>query len=387
MRGKKIFGMCNPILDIVLKASPDRIKDLGLKIGSTTLGNDEEVFKLISDIISNNEDANFVAGGSLLNAFRVCKELSNKDEKNKDESISVFFSGGISDDSGGILLQELLTEIGIKFEFHITNKANLETAKCVVFVTEEERTLLAGLGAAKEYSITTFESENIQHALKTANIFATSGFFVEVCFQAILKSAQYIHQFRSNECSFVFGLSATYIPEKYMNELFQLLPMIDYIIGNQEEFVSLYKSINNILQIEDDDQLLLSQDNINQPENDALERILTEIHKHLKPTCIILCTRAHLPVISFNPKDPNSYIKYHECIHVPKERLIDVNGCGDAFNGGLIYGISNSYPLDASIYMGHYAASNVAQNVGCDFDFSNKPTLSEIIQLTSSKNN
>ncbi|KAH8583310.1 uncharacterized protein ELE39_000078 [Cryptosporidium sp. chipmunk genotype I] len=387
MTGKRIFGMCNPILDIVLSASPDRVKNLGLNIGSTTLGNDEEVFKLIGNIISNNEDANFVAGGSLLNTFRVCKELSSMDRKDKNDSISVFFSGGISDDSGGILLQELLTKIGIEFDFHITNKPNLETGKCVVFVTEAERTLLAGLGAAKEYSITTFESEKIQQALKTANIFATSGFFIEVCFQAILKSAKYICQSRSNECSFVFGLSAAYIPEKYMSEIFQLLPMIDYIIGNQEEFVSLYKNINNTFQTENNDQLLLSQACINQSENDALERILTEIHKYLKPTCIILCTRAHLPVISFNSKDPNGCIKYHECIHVPKEKLIDVNGCGDAFKGGIIYGLSNSYPLDASIYMGHYAASNVAQHVGCDFNFSNKPTLSEIIQLTSSANN
>lgn len=387
MTGKRIFGMCNPILDIILKVSPDRIKDLGLKIGSTTLGDDEEVFKLIGNIISNNEDANFVAGGSLLNSFRVCKELSNKDEKDQSDSISVFFSGGISDDSGGILLQELLTKAGINFEFHVANNPNLETAKCVVFVTEEDRTLLAGLGAAKEYSITTFESEKIQHALKTANIFATSGFFVEVCFQAILRSAQYIHQFRSDDCSFVFGLSASYIPEKYINEIFQLLPMIDYIIGNQEEFVSLYKSINNTLQIETHDQLLYLQACSDQPENNTLERILTEIHTHLKPTCIMLCTRAHLPAISFNSKDSSGCIKYHECIHVPKEKLVDVNGCGDAFKGGFIYGLSKSYPLDASIYMGHYAASTVAQNVGCDFDFSNKPTLSEIMQLALPKNN
>ncbi|OII73665.1 adenosine kinase [Cryptosporidium ubiquitum] len=387
MTEKRIFGMCNPILDIVLKTTSDRVKDLGLKMGSTTLGEDEKVFKLIENIISNNEDANFVAGGSLLNSFRVCKELSNKDGKDKGDSISVFFSGGINDDSGGILLQELLTKLGINYEFHITNKPNLETAKCVVFVTGEERTLLAGLGAAKDYSIDTFESEKIQQALKTANIFATSGFFVEVCFQAVLRSAQYIHQSKSDECSFVFGLSATYIPEKYMNEIFQLLPMIDYIVGNQEEFVSLYKNINSTLQIENHDQLLYSQACINQPENNTLERILTEVHTHLKPTCIMLCTRAHLPVISFNSKDPNGCIRYHECIHVPKEKLVDVNGCGDAFKGGFIYGLSNSYPLDASIYMGHYAASTVAQNIGCDFDFSNKPTLSEIMQLVSSKNN
>lgn len=386
MTGKTIFGLCNPVLDIILRVSPERVQDLGLKVGSTTLGKDEEVFKLIGSIISNNEDINFVAGGSLLNSLRVCKELSNKDGTNKNEAISVCFSGGISNDSGGILLQELLTEIGIGFEFHITNKPNLETGKCVVFVTNEERTLLAGLGAAKEYSITTFESEKIQRTLKTANIFATSGFFVEVCFEAVLRSTQYIYKSRSDECSIIFGLSATYIPEKYMKEILQILPMIDYIIGNQEEFISLYKNINKAIGIESDDHLL-SQPCLNEHESNTLEVILTEVHNHLKPTCIILCTRSHLPLISFDPKDSKCPIKYHECIHVPKEKLVDVNGCGDAFKGGFMYGLSNSYPLDASIYMGHYAASTVAQNVGCDFNFSNKPTLSEIMQLASSKNN
>ncbi|KAJ1615074.1 adenosine kinase like ribokinase [Cryptosporidium canis] len=384
MTGQNILGMCNPVLDIILRVSAERVQSLGLKVGSTTLGNDEEVFKLIRSIISN-EEINFVAGGSLLNSFRVCKELSNMDVRDSNEGISLLFSGGISNDSDGILLQELLTKIGIEYEFHISEKSNLETAKCVVFVTDEERTLLAGLGAAKEYSINTFESDNIQNALKRANIFATSGFFIEVCFEAILKSAQYIQKYRSNECSFVFGLSAVYITENYIREILQLLPMVDYIVGNQEEFISLYKNINKALNNETDNELLCSQASGNQNESHALEIILTEVQRHLKPTCIILCTRAHLPLISLNPKYPDNHIRYHECIHVPKEMLADVNGCGDAFMGGFMYGLCKSYPLDASIYMGHYAASTVAQHIGCDFNFSNKPSLCEIIKLASSK--
>ncbi|KAF7456391.1 Cgd8-2370-like protein [Cryptosporidium felis] len=388
MTGKLVFGMCNPILDVILRTTPDRVKELGLKIGSTTHGEDEEVFKLIGNIISSNEDVSFAAGGSLLNSLRVCKELSNKDgtdgqNKNKDEGISVFFSGGISDDSGGILLQELLTEAEIEYEFHITNKPNLETGKCVVFVTDIERTLLAGLGAAKEYSVTTFESERIQDALKSTSIFAASGFFIEVCFEAVLKAAQFIQSRREKECSFIFGLSAVYITENYIEEISQLFPMIDYLIGNQFEFASLYK---NIIKLNSESDNIFAEEDLSSLEDHTIEAILTEIHKYLKPTCVLLCTRGHLPVVSLDPKGSSSKIQHHECIYVPKEKLVDVNGCGDAFKGGFIYGLSNSFPLNACIYMGHYAASTVAQNVGCNFEFDKKPSLNEILSLTSVNN-
>ncbi|KAH7649840.1 hypothetical protein FG379_001684 [Cryptosporidium bovis] len=383
MARRRVFGMCNPILDVILKTDMKRLNDLGLNVGTTIVGKDEEVFKLISRIVANNEEINFVIGGSLLNSLRVCKDLSNKDKNSGP--IPVFFSGGISDDSGGILLQELLTGAEIDYKFHISDKPNLETGRCLVLVTNNERTLITGLGSAKDYSVKTFDSNEIQQALAESKIVATSGYFIEVCFEAVLKAAKYCDSSRGvgPSCSFVLGLSAEFVPRKYIKELYQLFPMIDFMVGNEKEFLSLYKYLSTFIGkshygktgLETIDELA----KLVEQEEGLLDEFLKDIYSHLKLNCTILCTRGPKPVISLSYCDDGVKIKHHKCIYVPRERLVDFNGCGDAFLGGFIYGLSNSFPLDASVYMGHFAASNVSQNVGCSFDFSNKPTLEEIL--------
>ncbi|KAH8740651.1 hypothetical protein FG386_002613 [Cryptosporidium ryanae] len=382
MARRRVFGMCNPILDVVLKTDSKRLNDLGLKVGTSIVRKDEEVFKLINRIVSSNEEVNFVIGGSLLNSLRVCKDLSNRDKA--CDSLSVSFSGGISDDSGGILLQELLTEAEIEYNFHISNKSNLETGRCLVLVTNNERTLITGLGSARDYSIQTFDSKEIQQILTESKIVATSGYFVEVCFEAVLRAAKHCESTKELEpsslCFFVFGLSAEFVPKKYIKELYQLFNMIDFMIGNEREFISLYKYLSEFLG-KTESETVEELEKLVEQEEGLLEEFLKDIHSHLKPNCTILCTRGSKPVISLSYCDNSVNIKHHKCIYVPKERLVDFNGCGDAFLGGFIYGLSNSFPLDASVYMGHFAASNVSQNVGCSFDFSNKPTLEEVLNV------
>ncbi|KAL7068604.1 putative adenosine kinase [Cryptosporidium serpentis] len=417
-----ILVMCNPLLDIIIQGTKEEIESLGLELGSATVRDDESTLKLIHSIMNGEKNVNFVAGGSLLNSLRVCQGFFKN-----DDDIELHFTGSIGDDSRGILMQELLVELGIKSEFNICKNFKLETAVCAAFITNKERTLLASLGAAREYSMATFLRPSLQKVLHNVSIVAASGYFVEVCFDAVIEAAKVCNK---NSSTFIFNLSAVYITQKYIKQLILLLPYVDYLIGNAKEFVSLCEILKcnsrsgfrivksgryddcsnlttfggNCTTVEDNHEdskftnkkLVLKNtinitkkeemlgNKINETPSTVMEDLLLEIFEHVKVACKIICTRGKYPLMLVQRENENTQqisgiIDYYNCIHVPEEKQVDFNGCGDGFQGGLMYGLAKSYPLHDCIYLGIYAASIILQNIGCSFDSIETPKEQELV--------
>ena len=54
-------------------------------------------------------------------------------------------------------------------------------------------------------------------------------------------------------------------------------------------------------------------------------------------------------------------------ILLPKEKLVDTNGAGDAFVGGFLAQVVLGKPVEESVRAGNYAANVIIQRSGCTF--------------------
>ena len=60
-------------------------------------------------------------------------------------------------------------------------------------------------------------------------------------------------------------------------------------------------------------------------------------------------------------------VEEHAVEPLPKEKLVDTNGAGDAFVGGFLSGLVQEKGIKACVDAGHYAAREVIQRSGCTF--------------------
>jgi adenosine kinase len=77
-------------------------------------------------------------------------------------------------------------------------------------------------------------------------------------------------------------------------------------------------------------------------------------------------------VVITQGKDPTAIavggrVRYFPVIPVPKERLVDTNGAGDAFVGGFLSQLVAGKPVEECVRAGNYAANVIIQRSGCTF--------------------
>merc|ERR1711934_645425 len=63
----------------------------------------------------------------------------------------------------------------------------------------------------------------------------------------------------------------------------------------------------------------------------------------------------------------NGSVKEYPILALPKEKLIDTNGAGDAYVGGFLAALSKGLDMEACCKAGSYAASVIVQHSGCTY--------------------
>ena len=60
----------------------------------------------------------------------------------------------------------------------------------------------------------------------------------------------------------------------------------------------------------------------------------------------------------------NGWVREVAVSKIPKEKIIDTNGAGDAFVGGFLVGLLMGKPLESCCRLGNYAAGTIIQRSG-----------------------
>ena len=245
------FG--NPLLDIIVEdVGGDLVRmfhlerNVAQEVDTKVSGLSDEIlkkwekannkFSLI--LIFSRSSISYVGGGCALNSVRVFQWLSGEEKR-------AVFLGGLGMDDNGEVLENIVKESGALTSFAVT--ADLPTGHCIALVDKDERTLCANLGAAAKYETSDLWTKNNINILQHVKVIYVEGFFLNHSFEATMELATFA---KNNEKIFIFNLCGEYVckDKTYCEQVLQLLPFVNFIFGNQSEYLSFISTVETRLE-------------------------------------------------------------------------------------------------------------------------------------------
>jgi len=217
----------------------------------------------------------------------------------------------------------------------------VETGTCAVLVKGGERSLCANLAAANCYDKAHFDKPEIQALLSAAKIVYCAGFFLTVSPPTIMAIGQ--HTDETNK-TFCMNLSAPFIPQFFKDPLNAALAHVDIVFGNESE-AAIYG------------------------EGAGWGTDVATVA--LKIAALPKASGSRPRVVVFTQGSDNTLVACGGVINsypvpqLPKEKLVDTNGAGDAFVGGFLAKLASGCDLETCVKAGNYAARQIIQVSGC----------------------
>ncbi|RZC35806.1 adenosine kinase [Asbolus verrucosus] len=333
LRENLLLGMGNPLLDISATVDKDFLEKYNMKENNAILA-DESHKNLNSDLIEKYK-AEFIAGGSVQNTLRVAQWLLQKPK------VTTFF-GCVGTDNYSKILKDKAQADGVNVQYQYNDK--VLTGTCAVLITGSNRSLCADLAAANCFTVDHIRHPENRKLIENAQYFYVSGFFLTVSPSSILDVAK--HALAYNR-PFIMNLSAPFISQLYKEPLMQTMPYIDVLFGNETEADMFAKEQS--FGTKDLKEIALKICNLPK-QNENRPRV-----------CVI--TTGHNPVILAR----EGKITEFPVNVIPKEKIVDTNGAGDAFAGGFLSQYIQDQNLDVCVRCGIWTAGQIVQRSGCTF--------------------
>ncbi|XP_028040711.1 adenosine kinase [Bombyx mandarina] len=328
-----LVGIGNPLLDISASVDEDLLKKYDLHPDDAIMA-EEKHMPLYSELV-DKYNAEYIAGGSVQNSLRVAQWILKK------PNICTYF-GCVGNDEYAKLLKERAIADGVHVQYQVSNE--VATGTCAVLVTGTHRSLCANLGAAQHFTPDHLQKEECKKSIEAAKFFYASGFFVAVSPESILLLAQHAHD---NGHTFVMNLSAPFVSQFYKEPLEKLLPYVDVLFGNESEADAFAKAFN----INSSDVQEIALRIASMPKLNANRERVVVITQGCQPVVLVQSGRVTLIPVEA----------------LPRERIIDTNGAGDAFTGGYLAQLVLNREPAACVRCAVYCATHVIQHPGCTF--------------------
>ncbi|KAL9651826.1 hypothetical protein ABK040_000174 [Willaertia magna] len=338
-----LYGMCNPLLDISAVVPKELIEKYEAPLGGAILA--EEKHMPIYEEIVKNYPVKYIPGGATQNVMRVFQWM------NQASYPTAVFVGCVGNDEFGKIMKENVTKDGLQVIYRIDEET--PTGTCAVLVNNNERALIANLGAANKYKHDHFLSEEVQKALNNAQFYYISGFFLTVSPESVLAVAE--HALQNNKV-FSFNLSALFIINFFNEVLMKVIPYTDYLFGNEDEAKEFAKTLK--LDTTDVGEI-------------AAKVSLLEKKNDKRKRYVVFTQGPDDVCIGYDGKCTKIPVK-----KIPKEQIVDTNGAGDSFVGGFLSFLVQGKPVEECVKAGIYSSSTIIQYEGCTYP--EKPDLSQI---------
>jgi len=151
----------------------------------------------------------------------------------------------------------------------------------------------------------------------------------------------------ANNKVFLMNLSAPFICEFFRDAQEKVLPYVDYIFGNETE-ARIFSKVRGW-------------------ETENVEEIALKISQLPlaagKQKRIAVITQGADPVVVAEDGKVTTF----PVILLPKEKLVDTNGAGDAFVGGFLSQLVQGKSIADSVKGGCYGANVIIQRSGCTY--------------------
>ncbi|MFL3006930.1 MAG: adenosine kinase [Candidatus Neomarinimicrobiota bacterium] len=219
-----IYGIGNPIVDIIFHVSDNDIKTLGLQKGTMSLVTKKRQTEIINYL--QIENASVFPGGSAPNTIIACNGLG----------VSSVLSGKIGNDKFGEIYLDQINKYDV---FSKVVQGNGDTGTSVVLITPDaERTMNTHLGICREYSTKDIDKK----LLMSSSFLYFTGYMWDTKSQkkAIQKAVEIA---QSNNVKICFDVADPFVVERNREEFFEFIKdNVDIVFANQPELLILFQS-------------------------------------------------------------------------------------------------------------------------------------------------
>lgn len=307
-----VFAVGNALVDILALVPEDFIRKHQLNRGGMTLVDDEYQGSLISDL--GNINLKLRSGGSAANTT-IAIALSGG---------SAHFTGKVGSDANGSFYRQDMLDCGISFD--VAPLTSGSTGSCLVLTTPDaERTMCTNLGVSTKLSSTDI---NVEMLIRSTYSYV-EGYLWSAPDprQACLETME---QSKRHGVKVAFTFSDGFLVEGFSDDFRHLITnYCDLVFCNAIEAQSLFHT----------ESLLECAEKLGKMVKLAL---ITDGDKG----CLVVKDQQVIAVPGF-PVKP-----------------LDTVGAGDAFAGGVLYGLTNGLNIIEAARWGNYLGSQIVQIYG-----------------------
>jgi sugar/nucleoside kinase (ribokinase family) len=308
--GYAVVGIGNAIVDVFSSADDTFLDLMGIEKGIMQLverDRGEMLYGAMRDRVQ-------APGGAVANTLAGLGNLG----------LSTAFIGRVQDDALGRFYARAMTDNGTAFVNAPVAGGDLPTSRSMIFVSPDgERSMNTYLGISSELG----PADVADDVAGAAGLLFLEGYLYDkpTGKQAFTRAA---HLCQCNGGRAGIALSDPFCVDRHRDGFRRLVRDLDYVIGNQHEWESLYQT--------------------------DLETALDQARRE---SGLVVCTRSGDDVI---------LLRGDERAEVPVRRVVpvDATGAGDLFAAGFLYGLATGQSLVTSGRMGCVAAAEVISHFG-----------------------
>lgn len=310
MQEHDVVGIGNAIVDVFAQADDSFLELMGIEKGIMQLV-ERERGEVLYGAMTDRVQA---PGGSVANTLAGLGNLG----------LTTAFIGRVHDDALGRFYARSMAENGTDFVNAPVKGGELPTSRSMIFVAPDgERSMNTYLGISSELG-----PEDVSDSVAGGTeILFLEGYLYDKPKgkQAFERTVKLCHD---NGGKAGIALSDPFCVDRHRDDFRRLVRELDYVIGNEHEWTSLY-------------QTDLSA---------ALEQAAADAG-------LVVCTRSGHDVI---------IVRGDEQAIVPVRRVVpvDATGAGDQFAAGFLYGLATGQKLATCGRMGCVAAAEVISHFG-----------------------
>ena len=310
MKNYQVVGIGNAVVDVLSQADDSFLDLMGIQKGIMQLV-ERERGEMLYGAMTNRGQA---PGGSVANTLAGLGNLGLK----------TGFIGRVHDDALGRFYADSMAAGGTDFVNDPVAGGELPTSRSMIFVSPDgERSMNTYLGISSELG-----SEDVSDDVAgQAEVLFLEGYLYDKPKgkEAFERAAKLC---RDAGGKAGIALSDPFCVERHRDDFRRLVKDLDYVIGNQHEWESLY-------------QTDLSS---------ALEQAAQDAGT-------IVCTRSGHDVVLVRGEE-------EAVVPVTEITPVDATGAGDQFAAGFLYGYATGASLDVAGRMGCIAAAEVISHMG-----------------------
>jgi sugar/nucleoside kinase (ribokinase family) len=305
-----VVGIGNAIVDVIAKADDSFLEHMGIEKGIMQLverDRGELLYAAMSDRVQ-------AAGGSVANTLAGLGNLGLK----------TGFIGRVHDDALGRFYAKSMEDDGTSFVNAPVPDGELPTSRSMIFVSPDgERSMNTYLGISSELG----PDDVADDVAGVAQILFLEGYLYDkdkgkAAFERAAKLC------RDNGGRAGIALSDPFCVDRHRDDFRRLVKDLDYVIGNEHEWESLYQT-----------------------------DLSTALEQASEDSGLAVCTRSGHDVLLVQGGDTVS-------VPVTMVTPVDATGAGDQFAAGFLYGYATGTSLEVAGRMGCVAAAEVISHYG-----------------------